>query len=106
VCEFEQHVQRFSAHDCRTNAERFSIATFREHFMAFVEQALPGATGHGDGLPHPAGASDQQGIGGAPVPVKAPALDRNGGLGAPEVSLGGQGLAAAGGMALASTRRS
>lgn len=107
LSEFEQHAQRFSAHDCRANAERFSIAAFREYFTAFVERAMPGATAQGDGLPRPAGASDEQGIGAAPVPAKVLALDRNGGFEAPEVALGGQGhvAAAPGGMALASKHR-
>jgi len=106
VSEFEQHAQRFSSHDCRMNAERFSIATFRERFMAFVEQAMPGATARGERLPRSASANDEQGVSATPLPVRVVALDREGGFETPEVSLGGQGRTAAGGMALASKRRS
>ena len=43
VREFEQHAHRFSARDCRANAERFSTAQFRERFLWFIERVMPGA---------------------------------------------------------------
>ena len=55
VREFEQHGPRISALDCRTNAERFSTATFRQRFMAFIEQVMPGAVARGDGVYRAAG---------------------------------------------------
>ena len=88
VREFEHNAHRFSARDCRANAERFSIATFRERFMGFVEQVMPGATQHDDGKP----ASGSAG-GGLRMPTPAPAavrvlaLDQSGGLDDAEVSL-------------------
>src|SRR5581483_1133942 len=86
VREFEQNAHRFSALDCRMNAERFSISTFRERFMAFVEQVMPGATQRGDGVP----ASGGDG-GGSPTPmpgaVRVLALDQSGGLDDAELSL-------------------
>lgn len=87
VREFEQHAQRFSALDCRANAERFSIATFRERFVGFVEQVMPGATRHGDGArrqPGDTGGGGQKNDGGR---VRVLALDQSGGLDQAEVSL-------------------
>jgi hypothetical protein len=43
VREFEQNAHRFSARDCRANAERFSTAQFRERFLWFIERVMPGA---------------------------------------------------------------
>lgn len=89
VREFEQNVQRFSARDCRVNAERFSIATFRERFMAFVEHVMPGATQHGDGA-SVSGSAGSTGSGSsrpAPTAVRVLALDQSGGLDDAELSL-------------------
>jgi glycosyltransferase involved in cell wall biosynthesis len=86
VREFEHNAHRFSARDCRLNAERFSIETFRERFMAFVEQVMPGATQRAEDVP----ASGSAGGGSArPVPaaVRVLALDQSGGLDDAEVSL-------------------
>lgn len=88
VREFEQHAQRFSALDCRANAERFSTATFRQRFMAFIEQVMPGSSRHGDGGPRASGT----GAGSASAsagrqPVRVLALDQSGGLDEAEVSL-------------------
>jgi glycosyltransferase involved in cell wall biosynthesis len=51
VREFERNGERFSARDCRANAECFSAAHFRERFIASVDHALQSvsldATGHG-----------------------------------------------------------
>lgn len=85
VRDFEQNAHRFAALDCRANAERFSIATFRERFMGFVEQVMPGATKH-DGTPS-AGNSDGVGQTRAPEAVRVLALDQSGGLDEAEVSL-------------------
>jgi glycosyltransferase involved in cell wall biosynthesis len=85
VREFERNGHRFSAPDCRLNAERFSIATFRERFMGFVEQVMPGATTHGDDF----SSADDGGVGTASSPgsVRVLALDQSGGLDEAEVSL-------------------
>ncbi len=86
VRDFEHNARHFSALDCRRNAERFSIATFRERFMAFVEQVMPGATMHGDDAQSD---DDVSGIGHSPAagPVRVLALDQSGGLDEAEVSL-------------------
>jgi hypothetical protein len=86
VREFEQNAHRFSPHDCRLNAERFSIATFRERFMAFVEQVMPGATRHVDDA---SSTGDSSGVSSASMPgsVRVLALDQSGGLDEAEVSL-------------------
>ena len=86
VREFEKNAHRFSARDCRLNAERFSIETFRERFMGFVEQVMPGATKHGNG----ASESDSEGDGSPmrpPGAVRVLALDQSGGLDDAELSL-------------------
>ena len=88
VREFEESARRFSAADCRANAERFSIARFRERFMAYVEQALPGATRLENEID--AGGADSAGSTqkeAAPAPVRVLALDQSGGLEEAEVSL-------------------
>jgi glycosyltransferase involved in cell wall biosynthesis len=85
VREFEQYAARISALDCRANAERFSTATFRQRFMAYIEQAMPGATRHGDGGHRTNGSGGAQAAGAAPVRVLA--LDQSGGLDEAEVSL-------------------
>jgi glycosyltransferase involved in cell wall biosynthesis len=87
VREFEENARRFSAADCRANAERFSIARFRERFMAYVEHALPGATR----LDHEIDAGGAGNAGSADkasaAPVRVLALDQSGGLEEAEVSL-------------------
>ena len=85
VRDFEQNAHRFAALDCRANAERFSIATFRERFMGFVEQVMPGATKH-DGTPS-AGSSGGVEPTSSPEAVRVLALDQSGGLDEAEVSL-------------------
>ena len=86
VREFEHNAHRISPLDCRANAERFSVATFRERFMGFVEQVMPGATKHDDSAPS---AGDSGGMARASVPeaVRVLALDQSGGLDEAEVSL-------------------
>lgn len=86
VREFEQNAQRFSPHDCRLNAERFSIATFRERFMAFVEQVMPGATRQADDASSTGNASGAS-SGSMPGSVRVLALDQSGGLDEAELSL-------------------
>ncbi|TAM51895.1 MAG: glycosyltransferase [Paraburkholderia sp.] len=89
VREFEAHAGRFSALDCRTNAERFSITTFHERFMRYVEHAMPGATRHGGGE----GLHGNDAASGGPqtkaeaAPVRVLALDQGGGLDQAEASL-------------------
>ncbi|MBU6486312.1 MAG: glycosyltransferase [Burkholderiales bacterium] len=89
VREFEAHAGRFSALDCRANAERFSITTFRERFMRYVEHAMPGATRHGSGE----GLHGNDAASGGPktkaeaAPVRVLALDQGGGLDQAEASL-------------------
>ncbi len=86
VREFEQNAQRFSPFDCRLNAERFSVATFRERFMSFVEQVMPGATKFGEDAPSAGGDSDRSPAS-MPGSVRVLALDQSGGLDEAEVSL-------------------
>jgi glycosyltransferase involved in cell wall biosynthesis len=43
VREFERNAALFSAQECRANAERFSIAHFRERFSVSVDQVLQSA---------------------------------------------------------------
>lgn len=85
VREFEAHAGRFAARDCRTNAERFSIATFRERFMGYVEDVMPGATTQRGGK----GMHGKDDASGGPQrrPVRVLALDQSGGLDKAEVSL-------------------
>jgi hypothetical protein len=84
VREFEEHAGRFAASDCRANAERFSVARFRERFMAYVEHALPGATRvHNELGAGGAGGTRQP----SAAPVRVLALDQSGGLEEAEVSL-------------------
>lgn len=87
VREFEQNAHRFSALDCRMNAERFSVATFRERFTGFVEQVMPGATKRVDDHAHAAGDEGGGGHAVAAGPVRVLALDQSGGLDEAEVSL-------------------
>lgn len=89
VREFEAHAARFSALDCRANAERFSIATFRDRFMGYVEHVMPGATrnGDGDGLRGNDDASGGRQRRAEAAPVRVLALDQGGGLDKAEVSL-------------------
>lgn len=85
VREFEQHAAHISAFDCRANAERFSTATFRQRFMAYIEQVMPGASRHGDGGRRANGAGGAQPAGATPARVVA--LNQSGGLDEAEVSL-------------------
>ncbi|PMS19773.1 glycosyl transferase family 1 [Trinickia dabaoshanensis] len=86
VREFEGNAGRFSALDCRLNAERFSIATFRERFMAFVEQVMPGATSPIEDTPSASGTGGTSPVSTAGS-VRVLALDQSGGLDEAEVSL-------------------
>ena len=45
VEDFDAHAARFSAIDCRANAERFSTTHFRERFFAHVRAAVPALQG-------------------------------------------------------------
>jgi hypothetical protein len=85
VRDFEENARRFLAADCRANAERFSIARFRERFVAYVEHALPGATRLDREADAGGGAGSAQKASAAPVRVLA--LDQSGGLEDAEVSL-------------------
>ena len=82
VREFERNVHRFSARDCRLNAERFSIETFRERFMGFIEHVMPGAMRHEQDIP-----SNDMSNASAPGSARVLALDQSGGLDQPEVCL-------------------
>ena len=45
VKRFDDQIKRFSAADCRANAEQFSAANFRERFFAHVRDAVPALRG-------------------------------------------------------------
>jgi len=45
VKRFDDHIKRFSAADCRANAEQFSAAHFRERFFSHVRAAVPALRG-------------------------------------------------------------
>lgn len=90
VSGFERDSHRFSTRDCRANAERFSVAHFRERFAAYVERACPGATRRSIGAVAIAGAvgSDAGVQAGSPASkLKILALDQTGVLGGAELSL-------------------
>lgn len=96
VSTFERESHRFSARDCRANAERFSIAHFRERFVACVERACPGATrGSGPQSMAERVVSPRKEADGAirthlvtaPSRLKILALDQTGALGGAELSL-------------------
>lgn len=79
---FDTHVTRFSAADCRANAEQFSAQHFRERFFAHVRDAVPALQGATlpKFVPYVAG----------PTALDAPrvlALDQSGVLGGAELSL-------------------
>ena len=91
VGEFEHSAHRFSALDCRANAERFSAVRFREQFGAYVDAVRPGASARTImgasqtpllDTPHVA-----SGEAGATVPIKVLAVDQSGVLGGAELSL-------------------
>lgn len=86
VEDFDTHAARFSAIDCRANAERFSTEHFRERFFAHVRAAVPAL----QGASLPAFAPY------VPPPVATPgaghaprilAIDQSGVLGGAELSL-------------------
>lgn len=96
VNSFERDADRISARDCRANAERFSIAHFRERFVACVERACPGASRRapigGGGLAAERAAPEPQGgystvAGAASSRLKILAVDQTGVLGGAELSL-------------------
>src|SRR5471032_2460878 len=45
VRRFDDNIKRFSAADCRANAEQFSAANFRERFFSHVRAAVPALRG-------------------------------------------------------------
>ncbi|WP_206997188.1 glycosyltransferase family 4 protein [Trinickia mobilis] len=81
VDAFEQNAGRFSAQDCRANAERFSAAHFRERFTEYVERAMPGVSACSWPLAVPAAARETA------SQVKVLAVDQTGSLGGAELSL-------------------
>jgi glycosyltransferase involved in cell wall biosynthesis len=86
VEDFDTHASRFSAADCRANAERFSAAHFRERFFAHVRAAVPALQGASLPAYEPYVAPPAEAKGA----VKAPrvlALDQSGVLGGAELSL-------------------
>lgn len=92
VHEFEQQASRFSARDCRSNAERFSSAHFRERFVAYVERVLPGASAHIVNGAEPSGLEEDEvgtdvTLAAAGAGLKVLALDQSGVLGGAELSL-------------------
>jgi glycosyltransferase involved in cell wall biosynthesis len=84
VDAFEREPGRIRAEDCRANAERFSVARFRERFVAEVAKAVPAVASRAHRpirAASPPPASD---------PVTAPrvlAIDQSGVLGGAELSL-------------------
>lgn len=91
VGEFEREAHRFSARDCRANAECLSVAHFREQFLAYMEQVRPGiATNTGIGASQASRLEATplaSGEVGATAPLKVLALDQSGVLGGAELSL-------------------
>ncbi|MGA7782335.1 MAG: glycosyltransferase family 4 protein [Paraburkholderia sp.] len=86
VEDFDTHAARFSAIDCRANAERFSTAHFRERFFAHVRAAVPALQGASlpaftPYVPQPVA---KPGVGPAP---RILAIDQSGVLGGAELSL-------------------
>ncbi|TKC87811.1 glycosyltransferase [Trinickia terrae] len=81
VDTFEHNAARFSAQDCRANAERFSAAHFRASFTGYVERAMPGASARASRRPAPAA---ERVDGNRP---KVLAVDQTGLLGGAELSL-------------------
>ncbi len=82
--DFAGNPGRFSAADCRANAERFSAGLFRERFFAHVRAAVPAL--HGQTLPE----YDPPVKGAAANPssaLRVLALDQSGVLGGAELSL-------------------
>ncbi|PLZ04268.1 glycosyl transferase family 1 [Burkholderia sp. WAC0059] len=98
---FERDPGRFRPEDCRANAERFSVASFRERFLAQVRQAVPAgwvigppadgdfaATAPGAGaLPGAAGMARKTGASPAAGTLRVLAMDQSGVLGGAELSL-------------------
>ncbi|QGZ63473.1 glycosyltransferase family 4 protein [Paraburkholderia acidisoli] len=82
VGAFEANPARFRAEDCRTNAERFSSAHFREQFFARVAQAVPSITRAGSAHGAPPVEIDPH----ADAP-RVLAIDQSGVLGGAELSL-------------------
>ena len=86
VEDFDTHAARFSAIDCRANAERFSAENFRERFFAHVRAAVPALQvaslpAFAPYVPPPAATP---GAGHAP---RILAIDQSGVLGGAELSL-------------------
>ncbi|WP_297352652.1 glycosyltransferase family 4 protein [Paraburkholderia sp.] len=86
VEDFDAHASRFSAIDCRANAERFSAAHFRERFFAHVRAAVPAL--HGATMPvyEPYVAPPTAEIAAGNTP-RILAIDQSGVLGGAELSL-------------------
>jgi glycosyltransferase involved in cell wall biosynthesis len=90
---FERDPARFRAEDCRTNAERFSAAHFREQFFARVARAVPAIAAAGPArvtTPNAQGGNDGGGVPSVQDTADAPrvlAIDQSGVLGGAELSL-------------------
>ncbi|MDE1184311.1 glycosyltransferase family 4 protein [Paraburkholderia sp.] len=87
VDAFDANLTRFSPHDCRTNAERFSAQHFRERFFAHVKAAVPAMRTATLPVYTPyvaAPGSNDADVAGAP---RILAIDQSGVLGGAELSL-------------------
>ncbi|PMS35023.1 glycosyltransferase involved in cell wall biosynthesis [Trinickia symbiotica] len=92
VGEFERGGQRFSARDCRANAERFSVARFHERFLAYLDEVRPGTSalrsnGRVETAPAVAPHVANRAVARVPAPIKVLAVDQSGVLGGAELSL-------------------
>jgi glycosyltransferase involved in cell wall biosynthesis len=97
VGNFEREAHRFSALDCRINAERFSAALFRERFAEYLDGVRPGACADAgaSGLRavaagvkvSPKGETAAPGVLTAARPIRVLAVDQSGVLGGAELSL-------------------